>query len=46
LTDRTVKNRVCQPLNSAGAFASLMRAEHRLHVDADERVALEREVAQ
>ena len=46
MTERTVRNRVRQLVNPAGAVASLMRREHRSHVGAQERVALEREVAQ
>ena len=41
-----MRNRVRQLVNPAGAIASLVRTEHRSHVGAQERVALEHEVAQ
>ena len=41
-----MRNPVRQLVNPAGAVASLMRGEHRSYEGADERIPLEREVAQ
>jgi hypothetical protein len=46
LTDRTVRDRLRQRVNLAGAVASLKRGEHRPDEGADEPIRLEREVAQ